>query len=104
MQQPKRNPALIWRHEKRREEEIVAALARGEDVSERGTVILLEGGTMHQLNLVGGMIWSLCDGSRTSAQIAEALAAEFDAERSELEADVTTFVADLQQRGWLIHG
>ncbi|AMV72404.1 hypothetical protein JCM30471_09210 [Desulfuromonas carbonis] len=104
MQQPKRNPALIWRHEKRREEEILAAMAKGEDVSERGTVILLEGGTMHQLNLVGGMIWSLCDGNRSREQIVEALATEFDAERNELEADVAIFLEDLQGRGWLIDG
>jgi len=104
LQQPKRNPALIWRHEKRREAEIVAALARGEDVSERGTVILLEGGTMHQLNLVGGLIWSLCDGTRSRQEIVAALATEFDAERSELENDVAVFLDDLQGRGWLIDG
>ena len=51
-----RNPDIVWRVERRREEEIVKALERGEDVAERGTVILIISGMMHQLNLVGGRI------------------------------------------------
>jgi len=99
-----RNPDIVWRVEKRREEEIVKALERGEDVSERGAVILIISGMMHQLNLVGGRIWSLCDGSRGRRDIVDHLAAEFDAERDELEADVDAFIDDLQKRGWLIDG
>lgn len=102
MQRPKRNPQIIWRHEKRREQEILAALERGEEVGERGTVILLEGGTMHQLNLVGGTIWGLCDGQRTPAEIVTALAEEFDTDEATLTSDVREFLDDLHQRGWLI--
>jgi len=104
LQRPKRNPAIIWRHEKRREEEALAAAERGEDISERGTVILLEGGTMHQLNLVGGTIWSLCDGSRSETDIALALAGEFAADPETVEGDVAEFVGELRERGWLIDG
>jgi pyrroloquinoline quinone biosynthesis protein D len=59
---------------------------------------------MHQLNLLGGMIWDLCDGSRTQTQVVDVLLEEFDVERAELETDVAEFVDDLLQRGWLIHG
>jgi len=97
-----RNPDIVWRVEKRREEEILKALERGEDVSERGTVILIISGMMHQLNLVGGRIWSLCDGSRSRRDLIDLLAAEFDVERDELAADVESFIDDLQRRGWLI--
>lgn len=99
-----RNPDIVWRVEKRREAEIVQALERGEDVAELGTVILIISGMMHQLNLVGGRIWSLCDGSRRRADVIDELAGEFDVERAELAEDVEAFIEDLRQRGWLIDG
>lgn len=99
-----RNPDIVWRIERRREQETLEALARGEDVAERGTVILIISGMMHQLNLVGGRIWSLCDGSRDQGQLVEALLAEFDGDHGEISADVGEFVDDLLKRGWLRHG
>lgn len=99
-----RNPDIVWRVEKRRQEEILQALEQGDDVSERGTVILIISGMMHQLNLVGGMIWNLCDGSRGLEEIVMALAEEFEVERSVLSGDVEEFVDDLLGRGWLIYG
>lgn len=99
---PRRNPDIIWRIERRRQDEVLRALEAGEEAGERGTVLLIEKGTMHQLNLVGGMIWERCDGTRTLSQIAGELAGEFAVERAELEADVTEFAADLTRRGWLL--
>lgn len=99
-----RNPDIVWRVEKRRQEDILQALEQGEDVSERGTVILIISGMMHQLNLVGGMIWNLCDGRCGLDDIVTALAGEFEVERSDLSRDVGEFVADLLERGWLTHG
>lgn len=101
MKRPKRNPQIVWRHEKRREEEVLKAQERGEAVDERGTVILIVSGTMHQLNLVGGHIWSLCDGSRGIDGVIDALAGEFAVERDELADDVVDFISDLEKRGWL---
>jgi pyrroloquinoline quinone biosynthesis protein D len=102
MNNPRRNPDIIWRVERRRQEEVLRALEAGEEAGERGTVLLIEKGTMHQLNLVGGMIWERCDGQRSMVQIADELAGEFAVEREELEADVSEFVADLARRGWLL--
>ncbi|WP_432822408.1 pyrroloquinoline quinone biosynthesis peptide chaperone PqqD [Trichloromonas sp.] len=99
-----RNPDIVWRVEKRREAEIVKALEAGDDVADKGSVILIVSGMMHQLNLVGGKIWSLCDGQRSLADLVEALAFEFEVEREELAEDVEEFVDDLLQRGWLKHG
>ncbi len=99
-----RSPEIVWRVEKRREAETLAALERGEDVAERGTVILIISGMMHQLNLVGGMIWARCDGTRDAAQIIAELAEEFEVETEVLAQDVRDFVADLVERGWLRHG
>lgn len=98
-----RNPDIVWRHEKRREEQVLQELEAGGDVAERGTVILLISGMMHQLNLLGGMIWSLCDGTRSEEQIVDLLLQEFEVERAELAADVSEFIEDLRQREWLIY-
>jgi len=98
----KRNPTIIWRVERQREAEAKEALAAGNDAGERGTVLLIESGTMHQLNLVGGTIWQLCDGQRSVDDIVDLLATEYDVERSELVDDVNAFATDLLQRGWLI--
>ncbi len=99
-----RNPEIVWRREKRREEQVLKELEEGGEVAERGTVILLISGMMHQLNLLGGMIWDLCDGSRTQAQVVDQLLTEFDVERAELETDVADFIDDLLNRGWLTYG
>ncbi|WP_303720980.1 GeoRSP system PqqD family peptide chaperone [Malonomonas rubra] len=99
-----RNPDIVWRHEKRREEQVLKEMDAGKDVEERGTVILLISGMMHQLNLLGGMIWNLCDGTRTEEQIVDCLLKEFDVERNVLAADVAEFIEDLLQREWLIYG
>lgn len=99
----KKNPDIVWRVEKQREAEVAKALEAGSDPGEQGTVLLIVSGTMHQLNMVGGTIWQLVDGSRSKEQIVDQLAAEYDVERSELEEDVISFVEDLVQRGWLIN-
>jgi pyrroloquinoline quinone biosynthesis protein D len=100
----KRNPAIIWRVERQREAEVKQALAAGDDPGERGTVLLIDSGTMHQLNLVGGTIWQLIDGTRTAADIVADLAVEYDVSQDELIGDVEAFTSDLLQRGWLLHG
>jgi len=104
LSKPIRNPQIVWRVEKNRQQQVLEALAAGEDVDERGTVILIQSGMMHQLNLVGGMIWERCDGSRSVAEIAAELAVEFEVPGDELLADVAQFVDDLAERGWLQHG
>ena len=104
MNKPLRNPDIVWRAEKRRQEKVIEALESGEDVDDSGTVILLLSGMMHQLNLVGGMIWQLCDGDHTIEDIADVLGKEFDVSRAEVTDDIVDFVTDLTDRGWLING
>lgn len=102
MTKPLRNPEIVWRVEKRREADVLRALESGEDVDDSGTVILLLSGMMHQLNLVGGLIWQRCDGTRSLTEIADELGREFDVDKAEVASDVVDFVADLKKRGWLI--
>jgi len=101
---PRRNSEIVWRVEKRRRAEVLDALQAGEDCPDIGTVTLIQSGMMHQLNLVGGMIWERCDGEQTISQIVTELAVEFAVPESELEADVKEFVTDLVEKGWLVDG
>ena len=98
-----RNPDIVWRVEKQREAAVLKALEAGSDPGDQGTVLLIVSGTMHQLNLIGGTIWQSVDGSRSEKQLVDLLAAEYDVDRSELDADVCLFIEDLIQRGWLIY-
>lgn len=96
-----RNPEVVWRDEPRAREAILAALEKGEEVGERGWVIVIDGGAMHELNLLAGEIWLLADGTRDAAAIAAALAERYDAPAEEIRADVEAFAADCLRRGWL---
>ena len=104
MKKPLRNPEIVWRVEKRRQAEVMSALEQGENVDDTGTVILLQSGMMHQLNLIGGLIWQQCDGTKTVAEIARELGREFAVDRADVESDVADFVVDLAERGWLLYG
>ena len=104
MKKPLRNPEIVWRIEKRRQSEVLDALEAGEETDDVGTVTLIQSGMMHQLNLIGGMVWERCDGKRTREQIVDELLKEFEVDRAELQVDVDAFVADLAERGWLIDG
>lgn len=101
MKRLQRNPDIVWRIEKRRQQAVLDRLEAGEETEDEGTVILLISGMMHQLNLLGGMIWNLCDGHRTLEHIVKELHQEFDVERDLLQADIQTFIDDLIERGWL---
>jgi len=96
-----RNSDVVWRDEPAAKEEILAALGAGEEASDRGWVILVERGQMHELNLIAGEIWCRADGTRDAAEIAEELAVLYDAPCEEILADVEAFVAECAPRGWL---
>ena len=101
MNKPLRNPEIVWRVEKRRQQAVIDRLEAGGEIDDEGTVILLISGMMHQLNLLGGMIWTLCDGSRGIRLLVSELQEEFDVDEATLLNDVQEFVDDLLERGWL---
>lgn len=104
MKKIKRNPEIVWREEeemKTRVQEMLKQTGKTEEAGETGTVTLVCSGTMHQLNLLGGEIWKLCDGTRTEKEIGEELLKTFDAERSVLLRDLKKFILDLQNKKWL---
>jgi pyrroloquinoline quinone biosynthesis protein D len=95
------NTEVVWRDEPQARDAILEALERGEEIGERGWVIVIDGGTMHQLNLLAGEIWCLADGTRDAGAIAAALAERYEAPLPEILADVEAFAADCLARGWL---
>jgi hypothetical protein len=51
------------------------------------------------LNEVGSFIWSQIDGKRTVPEIVEAVCSEFEADRQEVEHDVSDFLAQMKEIG-----
>lgn len=98
---PVRNPAVVWRDEPDVRDAIFEAQERGEEVGDRGWVILVVKGVMHELNLLGGEIWCLADGRRDVDAIVASLAQCYDAPADEIRADVEEFLDDCAAKGWL---
>ena len=96
-----RNPDVAWREEPEERERIARALERGEDASDRGWVLLVDRGRMHQLNLVAGEIWLLADGTRDAGGVARELADRFDAPYEDILADVEAFLSECRSNGWI---
>jgi hypothetical protein len=71
------------------------------DLAEGGVVLHLGSGEYHGVNPVGALIWSLLDGTRTVPEVAAALNDRVEDPPPELETDVSTFVAELHDRGLL---
>jgi pyrroloquinoline quinone biosynthesis protein D len=98
----KRNEDIFYRKEIEGEEELKDFL-ESEDVSAKGYITLIEAGTMHQLNYLGGRIWENCDGSKNLDGIVKVLEEEFDVEEEQLKTDVEDFIEDMIERGWLLY-
>ena len=95
------NPDVVWREEVDARDEVLQAMERGEDASSEGTVLLIVSGMMHQLNLLGGEIWKLLDGTRDEGGVVDELLNIFEVDRETLEADVRAFIEDITARGWI---
>lgn len=54
------------------------------------------------MNLTAALIVDLCDGSKTSVEIVEAVAQCFGKEVSEVEGDVRQILKELSVRGFLV--
>jgi hypothetical protein len=66
-----------------------------------GVVLDLRRGTMFRVNLLGAKVLDLLAEGDSPAQIAQKLSSEFGVALSEVEADVTEFIASLKTRGVL---
>lgn len=63
------------------------------------TVVLDASGTqLRGLNGTGARVWEMLDGERSLRQIAEMLAAEFQAPLTQVEKEITAFAVQLAQK------
>jgi pyrroloquinoline quinone biosynthesis protein D len=98
----RRRDGIAWREEEEATREVLDALAEGKDVSQEGTMLLVDRGRVFELNMLGAAVWKLCDGTRGVDRIVEELLPQFDVGREELDADVRGFLEDLCARGWMV--
>jgi pyrroloquinoline quinone biosynthesis protein D len=83
----------------RRREGILAQEAQGQTV-----LLRLDDGGYYAVDEVGAMIWQLCDGQRSLADVVAELCRQFEAPEATVAADVLEFVADLRREQLLVDG
>jgi hypothetical protein len=70
----------------------------GRQIQNEAVIVLASQAKVKVLNEVGARIWALADGSRTVAEIATSLCAEYEVTEPEARADVLEFVNELVER------
>jgi pyrroloquinoline quinone biosynthesis protein D len=65
------------------------------------STILVRGQDVYELGDVEHLIWTLCDGTRSVAEIADAVVEQFDVDRQTATDDVREFLTELH-RGRLV--
>jgi pyrroloquinoline quinone biosynthesis protein D len=81
----------------RRQDGVLAQEAEG-----RTVLLRLDDGSYYALDEVGAMIWELCDGERSVADVIARLCAEFDAAETTVTVDVVEFVDELRRERLLV--
>jgi Coenzyme PQQ synthesis protein D (PqqD) len=56
-------------------------------------------GQYYALDLVGGRVWELCDGSHTLPEIAQIIGQEFEADPAVVSADLEELLGDMAEAG-----
>jgi pyrroloquinoline quinone biosynthesis protein D len=82
-----------------RREGVLAQEANGQTV-----LLRLDDGSYYALDEVGALIWELCDGARSLADVIDELCGQFDAPAETVAADVREFVDDLRRERLLVGG
>lgn len=90
----------MWREEEEYKEQAIEGLETGDDVADVGTSVLYSGGKMLSLNLLGTEVWKLCEG-RTLDEIVSVLVESFEVEEEVLKKDVTAFINELKEKGFV---
>lgn len=103
MRKIQRNPDVLWREEDEQRDLAHSALEQGDEAGDIATSLLFNNGLMLSLNILGTEIWKLCDG-RTSEEIVAGLLNCFEVEEGELSSDVTAFLNDLAEKGFIHYG
>jgi hypothetical protein len=89
---PRRHPDLAWRNWGG---QVVILAPSGHDPRAPAEQ---QDGAEHDLNEVGSLVWELCDGAHTVAEIARRLTDEFEVDSTTAERDAADFIAELAGR------
>jgi hypothetical protein len=71
-------------------------------IEDEAVLVLPDAGQVKVLNPVGARIWSLIDGKRIVAEIANQVYQEYQVEPTQAEADTCAFLEDLKSLGILL--
>ena len=72
-------------------------------VADEAILIHLQSGVYYSLNEVGTAFWQLLDGQRTLDECAGQIAAEYDAPREVIMADLVELAGELAAEGLVTH-
>lgn len=103
MRKIQRNPDVLWREEDEQRDQAQSALEKGDDAEDIATSLLFNNGVMLSLNTLGTEVWKLCDGHTIAEIVAEILTC-FEVEEDVLRADVTAFLDELAEKGFIHYG
>lgn len=73
-----------------------------QEIDGKALVVVPQRAAIEVLSEVGTRVWSLIDGRRTVAEIMDRIAADYDVERAQLEADIQEFVGSLDRAEMLV--
>ena len=58
-------------------------------------------GSVHHLNLVAGMVWRLCDGTKNTEAITDEIAKAFQKSPAEIASDIEEVLVSFKNKGLL---
>ena len=73
-----------------------------QQVEGQAVLLDIQSGEYFSLNDVGGRVWDLCDGTRTVAEVADAICSEYDVALSTAVDDTGALIEDLAGAGLVI--
>lgn len=91
--------SLSWRDESVPR---IAAGVTSQSASDAVVVLRLESGRYFSLDGAGRLIWQLCDGEHTVAEIVDTVSAAYGTDRATVRADTIELLDDLSAEG-LVH-
>jgi glycerol-3-phosphate O-acyltransferase len=73
----------------------------GRSIEKEAVLVLPQRGEIKVVNEVGALIWQLCDGQHSVAQIAETVCQQYDVTPEQAERDTCAFLDALAQRAMI---
>lgn len=74
---------------------------KGEDYEDIGVITLMDGSSIHQLNLVGAEVWLRINGINRVDRLVEEISGIFDVDTEKTKEDVLEFLNSIKERGWI---